>query len=78
MFSLYATIIHNTMTEHNNNHVTMNFTIIMSQFACASCGPIGNIILYEVARTYQSYRPLILIAYSDAKGSLLVCRALDS
>ena len=31
--SLYVTIIHHTMTEHKNNHVTMSFTMIMSQFA---------------------------------------------
>ena len=32
-YSLYITIIHLTMTELKNNHVTMNFTMIMSQFA---------------------------------------------
>ena len=57
---------------HNDrayNNFTMNFTMIMSQFSCTSCGPIGKIILFEVAGTYQSYRAS---ECSDAWGALLV------
>ena len=43
--------------------------------------PIGKIV-FEVARTYQSYRASLILAYSDARGALLVCTllpgALDS
>ena len=60
----------------------MNFTMITSQFCLTfstSCGPIGK---FEVARTYQSYRASLTLAYSDALGALLVCTllpgALDS
>ena len=81
-FITSVTIIHHTMSEHKNDHVTLNFTMIMSQFACTSCGPIGKIILFEVARTYQSYRASLILAYLDALGALLVCTllpgALDS
>ena len=54
----------------------MNFTKIMSLFAFTSCGPIGKIILFEVARTFQSYRASLILAYSDAQGALLVCTVL--
>ena len=39
-------------------------------------------MLFEVARTYQSYRASLILAYSVAWGALLVCTllpgALDS
>ena len=44
--------------------------------ACTSCGPIGKIILFEVARTYQSCRVSLILAYSDARRALLVCTLL--
>ena len=47
------------------------------KFACTSCEPI----LFEVARTYQSYRASLILAYSE-QGALIVCTllpgALDS
>ena len=39
------------------------------------CGPIGT-IFFVVARTYQSYRVSLILAYSDARGALLVCTLL--
>ena len=52
------------MTEHKKllkiNHATMNFTMIMSQFACQFCGPIGK-IFFEAARIYQSHRASFIL-----------------
>ena len=65
-------------TEHKNNYVTMNFTMIKSQFACTSCGPIGKIILFEVARTYQSYRTSLSLDTPMHRVPCLVCTVLHS
>ena len=51
------------MTEHKHNHVTMNFTMIMSQFAWP---------FLEVAITNQSYKASLILAYSDARGASLL------
>ena len=41
--------------------------MIMSQFAW----PLGK-IFFDIARTYQSYRASLILAFSDAQGALLV------
>ena len=53
--------------EHKNSHVTMNFTMIMSQFACLLWTHRKDI--FKAARTYQSYRASLIL---DAQGALLV------
>ena len=63
------------MTEHKNDHVTMNVRICLA--FSTSCGPIGKIFI-EVARTYQSYKASVILAYSDARGALLVCTLLSA
>ena len=80
-FSFKFIVYHHTMTEHKNNHVTMNFTMIMSQFAYQLWTHIGK-IFFEAARTsYQSYRASLILAYSDVRGggggALLVCTLLS-
>ena len=69
------------MTEHKNNHELHNDCVSISLAFSTSCVPIGK-IFFEVARTYQSYRASLILAYSDARGALLVCTllpgALDS
>ena len=51
--SLDVTIIHHTMTEHKNNHVTVelhnDYESICLAFS-TSCGPIGK-IFFEVEHT---------------------------
>ena len=58
----------------------MNFTMIMSQIAWPFL--LFCTLFFEVATTYQSYRTSLILAFSDARGALLVCillpGALDS
>ena len=61
------------MTEHKNNHVTMNFTVTMFGLFCQLW--TGN-LLFEAARTYQSYRASLILAYLMYGGTLLVCTLL--
>ena len=56
--------------KHKNNHATMNFTVNLLGLFYQLWTHRKDI--FEVARTYQSYR----IAYSDARGALLVCTLL--
>ena len=51
------------MTEHKNNHVTLNFTMITSQFVWPFL-PVVD-LFFEVARTFQSYKASLMLAYSD-------------
>ena len=70
-FSFKFIVCHSNPPHNDvNNHVIMNFTMIMSQFCLAStsCGPIGK-IFFEVARTNPSYRASFILAYSDARGA---------
>ena len=61
-------------TEHKHNHVTLNFTMIMSQFAWPFL-PVVD-LFFEVARTFQSYKASLMLAYLDTWGAYIVCTLL--
>ena len=55
-------------SEHKNNHVTMNFTMIMSQFAWPFL--LFCTLFFEVATTYQSYRASLILAFTGCLASV--------
>ena len=60
------------MTEHKNNHVTMNFTFNMFGLFCQLW--TGN-IFFEATKIYQSYKASLILEYLHG-GALLVCTLL--